>query len=167
MSTVTDSTTRKSSDTATPPMHTITPHLVCTGAADAIEFYKRAFNAVELVRMPTPEGKVMHACLRIGDSAIMLVDEFAEWGSFSPRSLKGTPVTIHLTVTNADATVEQAVAAGAKVVLPLADMFWGDRYGVIEDPFGHRWSVAHHVRDVSPEEALKAMQDMGGCAPSP
>lgn len=167
MSTLTENTSSQRSETTTPAMHTVTPHLICTGAADAIDFYKRAFNAAELVRMPTPGGKLMHACLRIGDSNVMLVDEFPEWGSFSPRSLKGTPVTIHLTVLNADATVEQAVTAGAKIVMPLQDMFWGDRYGIIEDPFGHRWSIAHHVRDVTPEEAMKAAKEMGACAPDP
>ena len=166
MSTLTESST--SAKTVTPPLHTVTPHLICAGAAEAISFYQRAFNAVELVRMPTPDGKIMHACLRVGDSAVMLVDEFPEWGSFSPRSLNGTAVTIHLNVENADATAEQAVAAGAKLIMPVQEMFWGDRYGVLEDPFGHRWSVAHHVRDVSPEEALKAAETMGcGGEPSP
>jgi uncharacterized glyoxalase superfamily protein PhnB len=139
-----------------PELRTVTPHLVCNGAAEAIEFYKRAFNAVELVKMPMPDGKIIHACIRIGNSPIMLVDEFPDMGSFSPKSLKGTSVTIHLKVENADATVEQAAKAGATVIMPVAEMFWGDRYGVLEDPFGHRWSVAHTVRNVSPEEAMRA-----------
>jgi len=143
-------------------MHTVTPHLVCAGAADAIEFYKKAFNAVEVGRMAGPKGKLMHAMIRIGDSGIMLVDEFPEWGSLGPKSLKGSPVTIHLYVENADAFVKRAVDAGAKITMPLADMFWGDRYGKREDPFGHSWSVATHIRDVSPEEMQKSMQEMEG-----
>ena len=143
-------------------MHSLTPHLICAGAADAIEFYVKAFNAVEQARLPGPNGKLMHAMLRIGDSALMLVDENPEWGMLGPKSLKGSPVTIHLYVENADVTFEQAVAAGAMVTMPIADMFWGDRYGVLEDPFGHRWSVATHMRDSSPEEIHEAMQKMGG-----
>jgi PhnB protein len=138
-------------------MHSVTPHLVCNGAAEAIEFYKKAFGAEEMGRMPMPDGKLGHAMLRIGDSMIMLADEFPEWGSVGPATLKGSPVTIHLYVENADAQFDRAIAAGAQVRMPLADMFWGDRYGVLEDPFGHRWSVAHHVRDVSPEEMKAAM----------
>jgi len=138
-------------------MHTVTPHLVCNGAADAITFYKQAFGAVELGRLPGPQGKLMHAMLRIGDSAVMLVDEFPDYGSFGPKSLKGSPVTIHLYVEDVDATVKRAVAAGAKITMPVDDMFWGDRYGKIEDPFGHHWSVATHIRDVSPEEMQAAM----------
>ncbi|MEJ2592753.1 MAG: VOC family protein [Candidatus Thiodiazotropha sp.] len=133
-------------------MHTITPHLVCAGAAEAIEFYKQAFGAVEHGRIPGPDGKLMHAMIRIGDSPLMLVDEFPQWNSFGPKALKGTPVTIHLYVEDVDAVTAQAVAAGATVVMPVEDMFWGDRYGVVEDPFGHRWSVATHIRDASPEE---------------
>jgi len=143
-------------------MHTVTPHLICAGAADAIEFYKKAFNAVEEVRLPGPKGRIMHAQIRIEGSAVMLVDEMPEWGAMGPRSLKGSPVTIHIFVPDVDAFVDRAVAAGAKVTMPVADMFWGDRYGKIEDPFGHHWSVGTHVRDVSMEEAQQAMQKMGG-----
>lgn len=139
-------------------MNTITPHLVCAGAADAIEFYKKAFNATEMVRLDGPEGKLMHAAVRIGDSVVMLMDEFKEWGSLGPKSLKGSPVTVHLYVDDADASVERAVAAGAKVVVPLDDTFWGDRYGVLEDPFGHKWSIATHIRDVSPQEIQEGAQ---------
>ncbi len=139
-------------------MHTVTPHLVCAGAAEAIEFYKKAFNAEEVTRIPGQQGKLIHAHIRIGDSSVMLIDEFPEWNSFGPKALKGSPVTIHLYVEDADAFVKQAITAGAKVIMPLADMFWGDRYGVLEDPFGHRWSVATHTRDVSHEELLKAAQ---------
>jgi len=139
-------------------MRTVTPHLVCAGAAEAIEFYKRAFGAVEMARLPGPQGKLMHAMIRIGDSVVMLVDEFPEMGALSPSSLKGSPVTIHLYVDNADATAERAVKAGAKITMPVADQFWGDRYGQLVDPFGHRWSVGTHVRDVSTEEMQQAMQ---------
>lgn len=142
-------------------MHTITPHLVCDGASDAIEFYKKAFGAVELARLPGPEGKLTHAMIRIGDSNLMLVDEFPDWGSLGPRSLKGSPVTIHLYVEDVDATVARAVAAGAKVTMPVNDMFWGDRYGKVEDPFGHHWSIATHVRDVSAEEIQVGAKAMG------
>jgi len=143
-------------------MHTVTPHLICAGAADAIEFYKKAINAVELVRLPGPQGKLMHACIRIGDSQVMLVDEMPDWGAFGPKSLKGSPVTIHLQVEDVDAFVARAVSTGAKITMPLDDMFWGDRYCKLEDPFGHHWSVATHKRDVSPEEMKRAMQKMGG-----
>jgi PhnB protein len=142
-------------------MHTVTPHLVCAGAADAIEFYKKAFNAVELSRMPGPGGKLMHASIRIGDSVVMLVDEMPEWGSLGPKALKGTGVFIHLYVDDVDAFSARAAAAGAKVTMPVADMFWGDRYGQFEDPFGHRWSIATHVRDMTPGEMREAMQKMG------
>jgi PhnB protein len=142
-------------------MHTVTPHLICAGAAEAIEFYKKAFGAVELSRMPGPDGKVMHASIRIGDSVIMLNDEFPEWGSFGAKHFKGSPVIIHLYVENADAAFDQAMRAGAKVTMPLADMFWGDRYGKVEDPFGHQWSIGTHIRDVTPEQMQKAMEQMG------
>ncbi len=141
-------------------MHTVTPHLVCAGAADAIEFYKKAFNAVEGGRLPGPQGRLMHAMIRIEGSAVMLVDEMPEWGALGPKSLKGSPVTIHLYVEDVDAFVKRAVAAGAKITMPVDDMFWGDRYGKLEDPFGHQWSVATHTRDVSPDEMKQAMQKM-------
>jgi uncharacterized glyoxalase superfamily protein PhnB len=102
----------------------------------------------------------MHASVKIGDSQVMLVDEMPEWGALGPKSLKGTPVTIHLYVEDVDAFVERAVKAGAKVTMPVADQFWGDRYGKLEDPFGHHWSVATHVRDVSVEEMREAMRQM-------
>jgi len=141
-------------------MHALTPHLICADAAAAIDFYKAAFGAVELVRLPGPQGKLMHGSVRIGDSALMLVDEAPEWNMLGPKALKGSPVTIHLYVTDVDATVAQAVAAGAKITMPVADMFWGDRYGTLEDPFGHRWSVATHTRDVTHEEMTRAMAEM-------
>jgi len=141
-------------------MTAVTPHLIVAGAAEAIEFYKKAFGATEEARMPGPDGRLMHAAVRIGDSTVMLVDEMPEWGALGPKSLKGTPVTIHLYVEDVDAVVERAVKAGAKVTMPVADQFWGDRYGKLEDPFGHHWSVATHVRDVSMEEMQDAMRQM-------
>ena len=143
-------------------MHSVTPHLICAGAANAIEFYKKAFNAVEEARLPGPQGRIMHAQIRIEGSAVMLVDEMPEWGAFGPKSLKGSPVTIHLYVENADAVFARAIGAGAKVTMPLTDMFWGDRYGKLEDPFGHHWSVATHTRDLTPDEVRQAMKQMGG-----
>jgi len=140
-------------------MHALTPHLICAGAAAAIDFYKAAFGAVEKGRIPGPGGTLMHAAVRIGDSTLMLVDEAPDWGLRGPKTLKGSPVTIHLYVEDVDATVARAVAAGAKVTMPVADMFWGDRYGQLEDPFGHRWSVATHARDMTPEEMHKAMAE--------
>ena len=141
-------------------MHSITPHLVCAGASDAIAFYEKAFGAVELARLPGPDGRLMHAMVRIGDSPLMLVDESAEWGMLGPKARNGTSVTLHFIVADADATFAQAIAAGASVVMPLADMFWGDRYGVLSDPFGHHWSVATPQRVVSMEEAAQAMASM-------
>ena len=143
-------------------MHSITPHLVCAGAADAIEFYKKAFDAVEISRLEGEDSKLMHAAIRIGDSTVMLVDESPEWGMVGPKSLKGSPVTIHLYVDDVDAAVEQAVRAGAKVTVPVEDMFWGDRYGKLEDPFGHQWSVATRLREVTPDELKQAMAKMCG-----
>lgn len=141
--------------------HSLTPHLICAGAAEAIEFYVKAFNAVEVARMPGPNGKLMNAVIRIGDSALMLVDENPQWGLLGPMALKGSPVAIHLFVEDVDAAVEQAVAAGAKITMPVADQFWGDRYGQLKDPFGHRWSVATHTRDPSPEEIQQSLARMG------
>ena len=143
-------------------MHSVTPHLVCAGAAGAIEFYKKAFGAVEVTRLPGPQGKLMHAMIRIGDSAVMLVDENPEWGMLGPKSLKGSPVTIHLYVEDADAFAARAVKAGARITMPIEDAFWGDRYGKLVDPFGHHWSVGTHVRDVSMEEMQQAMRQMAG-----
>lgn len=133
-------------------MHSITPHIVCKDAKAAIEFYKKAFNATELARLDGNDGKLMHACIQIGDSTVMMADEYPDWGSVGPATLKGTPVTLHLYVPDADKAFAQAVNAGATVKMPLADMFWGDRYGIVVDPFGHNWSIATHIRDVSMEE---------------
>ena len=141
-------------------MHTVTPHLVCDGAAAAIEFYKKAFNAVETARMEMPDGKIIHAMVRIGDSNVMLVDEFPDYGSVGPNKLNGTPVTLHVYVPDVDKSFAQALAAGATVKMPLENQFWGDRYGIVTDPFGHSWSLATHVKDVSPEEMQQAMLSM-------
>jgi PhnB protein len=134
--------------------HTITPHLIIKGAAEAIEFYKRAFGAEELCRMPFPgpdgQVKLGHAALQIGDSKVMLADEFPEQGCLGP--VGHSPVTLHLYVTDADAAFERAVEAGATVRMPLADMFWGDRYGQVVDPFGHSWSIAEHLEDLTPDQ---------------
>jgi uncharacterized glyoxalase superfamily protein PhnB len=141
----------------------ITPHLVCADAASAIEFYQRAFGAIEELRIPGPGGKLMHACVNIGGAKVYLVDEMPDWQSFGPIALKGTPVTIHHQVVDVDATVARAVAAGATVTMPVADMFWGDRYGQIRDPFGHLWSIATHKRDMTPEQIVQEMAAfMGG-----
>jgi len=141
----------------------VTPHLVCAGAADAIDFYKKAFGAIETTRLPGKDGRLMHAAMQIGGASIMLVDEMPEWGSLSPKSLKGTPVTIHLYVADVDAFVDRAVKAGATRKMPVADMFWGDRYGVIVDPFGHSWSVATHQRDMTAEQIQEAMRSLPPC----
>ena len=139
-------------------MHSLTPHLVCRDAAAAIDFYGRAFGAIERFRLPAPNGKIVHACVQIGDSQLFLVDEMPEHGAHGPQALKGTPVTIHLQVEDADAAFARAMRAGAMVTMPLADMFWGDRYGQVVDPFGHHWSIATHLREVSREEMVAAMQ---------
>jgi uncharacterized glyoxalase superfamily protein PhnB len=142
-------------------MHTVTPHLICAGAGAAIDFYKRAFDAVELARIPGKNGKLIHGMVRIGDSPIMLVDESPEWNTLGPNALNGSPVTIHLYVKDVDAAFAKAVAAGAKVTMEPADMFWGDRYGIVQDPFGHNWSLATHIKDPTPEEFKAAMAEAG------
>jgi PhnB protein len=135
--------------------HTATPYLVIKGAAKAIEFYKKAFGAAEMTRMTQPDGRVGHAEIKIGDSPIMLADEFPEMGARSPQSLGGSPVSILLYVPDVDALTSQAITAGAKVVRPVKDQFYGDRSGSLEDPFGHQWHIATHVEDVPPEEMKK------------
>ena len=131
---------------------TATPYLIIKGAADAIEFYKRAFGATELLRMADPQGRVGHAEIKIGDSVIMLADEHPAMGYRGPRSLGGSSVSILLYLEDVDGVFERAVKAGAKAQRPVADQFYGDRSGTLEDPFGHVWTVATHVEDVSPEE---------------
>lgn len=140
--------------------HTITPHLVLNDSNSAIQFYQKAFGAEEIFRMPGPGGKgVMHAEIRIGNSPIMLNDEFPGMGTKSPKSLGGTTFTIHLYVDDVDKAFERAVAAGAKVEMPVSDMFWGDRYGKLSDPFGYHWSIATHTKDLTAEEIDKAAQE--------
>jgi PhnB protein len=147
-----------------PPGHEhLIPHLVCDPCAEAIEFYKKAFGAEEIARAPAPDGRrIMHASMRIGTSFIYLVDdfpEFCEGKSESPKTLKGTPVTIHRYVKDCDAAVKKAQDAGATVIMPPMDMFWGDRYGVVVDPFGHKWSIATHVKDLTPAEVEAGMKE--------
>jgi PhnB protein len=136
--------------------HTATPYIICKAAADAIEFYKKAFGAVEVMRMAGPDGRIGHAEIKIGDSHIMLSDEHPEMSIYSPQHYGGSPVSVLLYVGNADATVSAAVAAGAKILRPLKDEFYGDRAGTIVDPFGHQWYIHTHIKDVSPEEMQNA-----------
>jgi PhnB protein len=141
----------------------VTPYLCVDGAGAAIEFYREVFGATERMRMDQPDGKIGHAELELGDSLIMLADEFPELGIRSPRAIGGTPVTISVYVEDVDRVFERAVKAGAKALRPVEDQFYGDRSGQFEDPFGHRWSVASHVEDVSPEEmARRAGEATGG-----
>ncbi len=141
--------------------HTATPYLIVRGGANAIEFYKKAFSAKEVMRVEGPQGKVGHAEIKIGDSPIMLADEFPEMGFRSPQSLGGAGMALLLYVEDADAMFQQATAAGGKVVKPLQDQFYGDRSGTIEDPFGHVWTVATHKEDLSHEEIQKRAASMG------
>ena len=143
--------------------HTLTPHIVVSDAAAAIDFYKEAFGAKEAMRMPGPGGKIMHALIQIGDSKVMLNDEFPEMGgALSPSSLGGSPVTLTLYVPDVDRTFEQAIAAGATVKMPAADQFWGDRYGMLTDPFGHLWAVANHIEDLTPEQIAQRAAAFSG-----
>jgi PhnB protein len=140
--------------------HTITPHLVVRDAPRAIEFYTRAFGAAELYRNLGPDGKaVMHAELMLGDSRFLLHDEFPEQGMLSPLAYQGTSVTLHLYVEDVDAVFAAAVNAGAQALMPVEDCFWGDRYGILKDPFGHRWSVATRLKDLSPSQLQKSASE--------
>ena len=139
--------------------HTITPFMTVRDAARAIEFYKQAFGAKERGVMKEPEGKVMHAELVIGDSIIMLADEFPEFGSLSPQSIGGSGTGLHIYIEDVDSAFDRAVKAGATVEMPVADMFWGDRYGKLRDPFGHKWSIGTHKADLSMEEMKKGMDE--------
>ena len=145
-------------------MHTLTPHLVCANALEAIEFYKRAFGAKEGGVMLTPDGKLMHGMIRIGDSAVMLMEQNQQWGALGPALLGGSPVTLHVYVNNCDEVFQKAISEGATSKMDPADMFWGDRYGVVIDPFGHNWAIATHIRDVAPEEMQAAIASMSACA---
>ena len=142
--------------------HRITAHLTVRDAATMIEFYKKAFGAIEKSRMPGPDGKIMHAMLQIGDSILFLNDEFPEMGGLSPLATKSTPVTLHLYVEDADKQYQQALTVGAEVVMPIADMFWGDRYGIIKDPSGHQWSIGSHMEDVTPQQMQERMMKACG-----
>jgi len=148
--------------------HTLTPHLIVRDADQAIEFYKKAFGAQlqgDVAR--GPDGKVMHALLRIGDSNLMLNDEMPAYGALSPLSGGSSSVTIHIYTDNVDAAFQRATDAGARVTMPLMDQFWGDRYGTVTDPYGHRWSLAAHIKDMSPEEMDRAMQEAMAKMPPP
>lgn len=141
--------------------HTVTPHLTIKGASDAIEFYKQAFGAQEIARIHMPDGKtVAHAAIRIGDSVIFLNDEFPDFGSLSPKGFGGSAVTIHLYVPDVDNLFAQAVNAGARPTMPVEDTFWGDRYGTLEDPFGHKWSIGTRIKELSPQEIEEAARKM-------
>jgi uncharacterized glyoxalase superfamily protein PhnB len=152
-----------------PPGHEgLIPHLVCEPCEKAIAFYKQAFGAEEVRRHPAPDGRrIMHAEIRIGGRPVFLVDDFPEYcggKSCSPTALGGTPVTMHRFVDDCDAAIKRAEQAGATVTMPAQDMFWGDRYGIVTDPFGHSWSFATHLKDLTPDEIAKGMQS--ACAQS-
>ena len=142
--------------------NTLSPYIVVDGAEKAIEFYKKAFGAQVVDISKGPDGKVMNAQLKIGNSMLMLNDEFPDWGSVGPNKLGGSPVTIHLSVENVDDVWKRATDAGAEITMPLADQFWGDRYGSVRDPFGHKWSMSTHIADPSQEEIDKAVAAMNG-----
>lgn len=144
-------------------MTLVTPHLTCRDCPKAIDFYKAALGAEEVMRLPGPDGRLMHAAIRVAGGMVMLTDEFPEFGGQSPEALGGTPVAIHLMVDDADAFMARAVKAGAAVVMEVADQFWGDRYGVIRDPFGHQWSIATPGYPPKTDEEMQAaaMSGMG------
>lgn len=138
--------------------HTLTPYLICKGAGDAIAWYQKALGATEIYRMPGPDGWVMHAELQVGSSRLMLADENPERGTKSPKALGGTPVSTFIYTEDVDAAFNRAVGAGATVAVPLTDMFWGDRFAAVVDPYGHEWQMATHKEDVAPDEMMKRMQ---------
>jgi len=137
----------------------ITPHLIIKDCVKAIDFYKNAFSANEIYQSKMPDGRVMHGMLRIGNSIVMVADEFPEMGAVGPNTLGGTSTALHIYTEDADKLFKQVIDAGATQIMPLKDMFWGDRYGQIQDPFGHRWAIATHKQDVSPEEMEKAAKE--------
>ena len=141
--------------------HTVTPYLILRGAGDAIAFYEKAFGAAEVMRIGGPGGRIGHAEIKIGDSRLMLADEYPEIGALSPKTVGGSPVSIHLYVEDVDAAVERAVAVGAKLVRPVADQFYGDRTGGIEDPFGYRWFIATRQEDLTSEEIRRRAAAQG------
>lgn len=141
----------------------VTPYLCVDGASAAIDFYRDVLGATERVRMPAPDGRIGHAELELGDSLIMLSDENPDWGTRGPKAFGGSPVTVSVYVEDVDAAFERAISGGATVVQPVTDQFYGDRSGLFEDPFGHRWSIATHIEDVPPDEmAARAAKLMGG-----
>ncbi len=139
--------------------HTLTPYMTVRDAARAIEFYKKAFGATERGVMKDPTGKVMHAELVIGDSILMLADEYPDYGALSPETVGGSSMGLHIYVDNVDAAFDRAIKAGARVEMPVMDQFWGDRYGKLKDPFGHKWSIATHTKDLSADEMKRGMED--------
>lgn len=143
-------------------MHGMIPHLICSDASAAIDFYRRAFGAVEVSRTGPPNGKLMHAMLRIGGSPLMLMDEDPQCGAFGPTSLKGSPVGIHFYVEDVDAAFERAIEQGATAKVPPVDMFWGDRFSALTDPFGHTWSIASRIADLTPQEVQAAAVSFRG-----
>jgi PhnB protein len=143
-------------------IHTITPHIVVRGAGQAAEWYKQALGAEERGRIPVPGGKFMQIELWFGDSAVMLADEFPEAGVLSPQTIGGNPVVLHFSTENVGALWERAIEAGAEIVQPVQEQFWGDRYGQIRDPFGYRWGLAQHVRDVPAEEVARIAATLFG-----
>jgi PhnB protein len=147
--------------------HTLTPHLTVRNAKEALEFYKKAFGAEIGHVAYMPNGKVMHAGLKIGDSMLMLNDEMPEYGVLSPLSTGDTSVTLHIYTENVDQDFNRAVSAGAQVKMPVMDQFWGDRYGVVTDPYGHKWSLAAHTKDLSPEEMERGMKEAMAKMPPP
>jgi len=151
--------TQPKEKTASRPTTTTTliPHLCCRNAAEAVEFYVRAFEAEPLQVMRLSDGRVMHAALKVNGATVFLAEEFPEHGGLSPQALGGTPVTLHLQVSDCDRVFQRAVDAGCEVRMPLQDMFWGDRYGIVIDPYGHQWSVATTIRELSMEEMQQAM----------
>jgi len=150
----------KATQTIPHGMPTLTPHLIIKGAAKAIDFYKKAFGAEEMSRMPTPDGRLIHACLKFGNSTLFLCDEFPEsgCGGASPQTLNNSHATMHVFVDDVDTAFQRAIDAGATAVMPPQDMFWGDRYGRLVDPFGQPWSLATHKEDLTPEEIKKGME---------
>jgi PhnB protein len=140
--------------------HTVTPYLIVQGAAKAIDFYKQAFGATEIMRMPMPDGKIAHAEIKIGDSPVMLADESPQMGYRNPKALGGTPVSLLIYVEDVDTVFERAVSSGGTPVRPVKDQFYGDRTGTLTDPFGHVWSISTHKEDVSSDEMQRRMKEM-------
>ena len=143
-----------------PQVGSVTPHLVCRDASAAIAFYKTAFGAEEMMRLPDKQGKLMHAAITLNGATVMLMDEYLDYGSTSPKQFGGTAVVLHLIVPDVDAAYARVIAAGATVIMPVGDMFWGDRYGQVEDPFGHRWSIATPGKPLSPDEIKENLRKM-------